>query len=513
MADIVYRANISTQKIPLLSTDGGRSVVVPQQDQSYVRGVTGTEDAPSAIGIPQLYYIENVFPTDGGYQSVGYSRFIAPDPAIAMIEEAYEVRNDIGNAALIGFAPSTGNFYAYIIGFSAWQHITQIPAAVGKRVSVAHASGTSYLYISNVGCYKYNFLTNALDSVTLRGLTPANIIGLVASSGYLIAISSNAIAWSSTTDVTDFVPSLKTGAGGGGIESARGELVCGIDAYAGFIIFSTNNAVSAIYSGNPRYPFNFSEITGSGGLVSEEYTAYSSNSAATFAYTTAGLQSLTFKQATTVFPDVTDFLSGELIEQFSYDTNTLTQSFAGVMKKKMVMVANRYLIISYGSYFSETYTHAIVLDIVLKQYGKLAIPHRDIIEFTIYNQNQYEVPKKSIGIISDFGELNLVDFTFQTPTHRGVLLFGKYQLIRSRYLQLQRVDADNMYPNSSISAAVSLDGKTSGEFTAGYDASLNPSSLSRRYNFRKTGYNASVLIKGTFDLNSLVLTFNPHGAR
>lgn len=77
-----------------------------------------------------------------------------------------------------------------------------------------------------------------------------------------------AIAWSSLIDPTDFTPSLVTGAGGGAVQGAKGDIVCCVSHTIGLVIYTNQNAVAAPTSGNARYPFNFRELVASGGIAS-----------------------------------------------------------------------------------------------------------------------------------------------------------------------------------------------------------------------------------------------------
>lgn len=511
MADITWRANLAARKFPLLSSKQARTVIVRGQDQNYIPQLTDKENIVSDISVPQLYFAENIVPTVQGYQSVGFQQFVAAKPSVGAISKAFVVRNETEDTAVIGFDSVTGTFYSLAYGGSEWVEVDSIAAAVGKQVSVAHVSGTTYIMVEGYNCYKYNFSTGNLDVVTLTGLTIADIICIAGSNGYLLAFSKDAVAWSSTIDPTDFVASLSTGAGGGNIEDSRGSVVTVVKTYSGITVFTTQNAVAGVYSGNPRYPFNFSEVVGSGGLSDPDYVAYYSNSAAVFAYTTSGLQSISARQATPIYPDITDFLSGQVIETFDHATNTITSQNTGVMQKKLTLVADRYLVISYGSDSSPMLTHAIVIDTALNQYGKLRVDHRDVFDFSLYDQTVYETPKKSIGIIGNQGSLNVVDFTFSTPNHNAVAILGKYQYVRSRLLQLQGVEVDNCYSNFSCYDIPSIDGKNFLTPIAGYE--LINDGLFRSYNFHNTALNHSMLFKGTMDLTTLSLTFNIGGAR
>ncbi|MFK5173422.1 hypothetical protein ACI3QN_12985, partial [Propionibacterium freudenreichii] len=83
----------------------------------------------------------------------------------------------------------------------------------------------------------------------------ANILGITAYQGYLIAYDTSTIYWSSTLDIdyttntVDFTPSLATGAGSLTLEGARGPITLAIPATFGIAVYTTSNIVSAVYSG------------------------------------------------------------------------------------------------------------------------------------------------------------------------------------------------------------------------------------------------------------------------
>lgn len=515
MADITYRANLKTTSFPLLSELSGKSVIMKQQDQNYVPNAVPKDSVDTAMGIPQLIYCHNVMPSDSGYQSIGYQQFTSSIPGISgTIASVLKMVSSTGAIVLIANT-TAGELYTLARGAGAWSKIvTGAPTAgtiAGKVMTVAFVSGTTYIYFANVGCYTYNFTTNATASQTLTGLTAANIIGICAVKGYLIAYSADAIAWSSVISATDFTPSLSTGAGGGQVEAAKGTIIVAVPVLGGMVIFTSSNAVSAISSDNPRYPFNFSEIVGAGGLSTTDYVSFDTGTGSVYAYTTSGLQSVSIKQATTVFPEITDFLSGSYVEDFNENTLTLSTSYTlNAIPKRISIIASRYLIISYGL---ATLSHALVYDMVYKQFGKLKTTHADCFEFQLYDQAQYETPRKSIGFIDSSGEVKVVDFDILSANSSGVMILGKFQLVRTRLLQLQGVDFENVRSDKTFNLYnyPSLDGKTMLAAIPGYEKLR--ASNSRLYSFHYTALNHSILAVGHFNAVSMLLNFNAAGAR
>ncbi len=518
MSTVDYRANLSAKQFPLLTEQLGATVIVKGADQSYQPQLSLSESADKDVGIPQVYYAHNMLPSSYGLQSVGYEQFVFPYIVPASFVSVHTVRDGAGNVAHIAI-DSAGLLYKLVLGNNFWVLLTRtqlvpedpVPSIAGKNVTTAYVSGVTYVYFANVGCYVYDFDTGAFNETELTELVPTAIIGIVGNSGYLIAYSSEAIAWSSTLDPTDFTPSLDTGAGGGSAEGAKGAIVAAVSIYGGFILFTTSNALACTYSKNPRFPFDFTEIPGAGGLADPSYAAYDTNSTAVYAYTTSGLQSVTMRSASMIFPEITDYLSGSYFEDFNDTTLEFSISNAPqAIKKRVVVVSNRYVVISYGIL---DLTHAIVIDTAYKQFGRLKIAHTDCFEFGIYAANVYETPKKSMAFLQKDGSVFILNSDENFLAADGTLICGKYQYVRSRLLQLQGVDVESVREDATfrLYTLPSLDGKDLLPAVEGYMFSTG--TRSRSYRFHNTAKNHSILFRGKFNAVSLVLNFNIHGGR
>ncbi len=515
MPDVVYRGNLKAASFPFLSELFGRSVIVKQQDQNYIQPLAAKEVLDSAAGVPQLYYCHNVLPTNEGYKSVGYVEFTAPAfPSTSIFSNVNTIRLGDGRACLMTI-DAVGNIYLMQVGSSLWVAPTvTIPAATvaGRRVTVAYVSGISYIYFANVGCYLYDFDTDSFVSLTLTGLDPTQIKGLVGNSGYLLAYDDETVAWSSTIDPTEFTPSLTTGAGSGSAEGLRGAIVTIEEVYGGLVVFGEDNAVAATYSGNPRYPYNFTAIQGCGGLQSADYTTSDTGSGTLYAYTKSGLQEITLRSAKIAFPEVTDFVSGSLFEDYDEINNilTLTDSSGSTVVKKVAIIGDRYAVISYGI---EVLTHALVFDLALKQWGRLKIDHTECFEFIEYPTTITELPKRNIAFLGSGAAVYVCNTDIGAAESNGVMLLGKFQFVRSRLLQLQGVEFENVNQGDTFTLLdlPSLDGKNFETAVEGYLA--HSVGKLRRYSFHNTALNHTIVAKGAFNAVSFVLTFNVAGGR
>jgi hypothetical protein len=503
MSQIVYGANLSAKSFPFLSENWGKTVIVKGPDNVFNAQVAAREDSDKDVGIPQIYYVHNVLPTDAGFQSVGYSQITSSVPGKTFISQTL-LRDAADNKVYMAIT-SAGE--VYLNSGSSWVYKTTFTGTY-SALTTAYVSGVTYIWIPTVGCYKYDFGTSAFVSVTLTGLDIPTTLGICPSYGYLVAWTKDSIAWSSTIDPTDFVPDLVTGAGGGAVEGIRGAITFCLPHTLGFIIYTTANTVAALFSGNTRFPFNFREIVNSGGVASQEIVSWDSNTGNHYAYTTSGLQLISTSQSQTIYPELTDFISGLRFEDFDETSLVFTTTaLTSVMQKKLTVVADRYLVISYGV---TSLTHALVFDIAQKRWGKLKIPHIDCFEFQLSNPGVYEIPKQSLAFMQVDGTIKVVDFRADNPSAAGAILLGKFQYARSRLLQLDTIEVENVYNTTFACKVLScLDGKQ-GTWSTPYDAST-VGSLSKKYLTKLIALNHSILFTGCFKLDSVVLTFNIHG--
>lgn len=514
MAQIIYRANLSAKVFPFVSEFFGRSVIVAGQDQNFSRQLTSSEDLDKDRGIPQVYYCHNVMPASEGLQSIGYTKPIVDIKA--GFTNIQILRNAQGDEVFFSHTED-GNNYVIPFGQTTWVSINTIPNTVGVAVTNAQINGQSFIYFARVGCYMYDTITNSLIPILLSGLVASDVLGITSSAGYMIAWTANSIAWSSTvphvipTDPIDFIPSLITGAGGGSVEAAKGKITICVPHFLGFIIYTTDNAIAAVYSGNARYPFNLREIVASGGVANQFLISTDSGTGNHYAYTTSGLQLVSISQTQTLFSEITDFIAGSYFEDFNESTLQLeTQTLRAPMKKAINVVSDRYLVISYGV---SSLTHAIVFDLVQKRFGKLKIPHTRCFEFKLLTPEITETPRASIGFLQANGTIQVVDFTYTSLSSRGIMILGKYQYMRSRLLQLDSVCVENVIQAADFNLYVltSVDGKNTITPKEGY--LQNSTGVLREFLFRATGVNHSLLFKGKFFCNSLLLKFNLHGRR
>lgn len=525
MAQVRYRANLSAKDFVYSSQDWGRSVIMKQFDQNFSRQIVSPTDPDKDIGIPQIFYCHNVMPCAQGFQSVGYVNSL---PATGVAGTAWQwlrFENNSGGVSgyfLITLTASTTNtktfnIYTQTPGITLWvlqQTVTISTLAALNRFTCAYVNGLAYLLVPQTQCYSFD--GNTWTAVTLTGLTIGQINGLAASFGYMIAWSSSAVAWSSTLSATDFTPSLITGAGGGSVQGLQGNIITCVHHTFGFIVFSDKNCVAAVYSGNARYPFNFREVIGGGGIVSGvDLTSLDSESGNLYSYTSSGLQIVSVTQAQVVYPELTNFISGSRFEDFNDGTLSFVETDVtpGSFNKQIAVISNRYLVISYSITATSpvTYTHAIVYDIAMKRWGKLKFTHVQAVE-AISNPNVPASARTNLALLDPSGNVQQVDFS-QAATSGGTIFLGRYQHSRDRLITLQQVDVSFTQQSAALptlNVFSTYDGYT---FIPPVAVPALSATNAPQYPCRLTGMNHSLCFQGIFMFRSLMLTYSVNGRR
>lgn len=511
------RSNLSAAQFPFATPWMGRSIILPQYDQNYDRSVVSVTDGDKDKGIPQVFYMHNVLPTAQGFQSIGYSAQInASTSLLPAFDGAFLLRNSVEDRFIyspgVGDAGLKNNVYDPYIGV--WREYASAALVSDPLITTAYINNQTYIFVEKTGCYQYNKATPGMSGVVLTGLTVADIIGITSANGYLIAWSATETFWSSTVDPTDFTPSLSTGAGSGFVNDIKGPISFCLQISGGFIAYTERNAVAANYTGNIRYPFAFKEVVNSGGVTNIQDVTSDTSSAEHYALTTSGLQKIDRQTASSINADLTDFLTANLFEDFDEATCVFTTEYlASPVIHKIAICANRYLVISYGKI---AYTHALVLDTVMKRWGKLRITHVDCFDY--FAPEAFAAPitdqmKGSVGFLKADGSISTINFASGAADSNGAFVIGKFQFLRNSMIELIGFNWECANPNGVFSAWIlpSIDGTNFGTPVA---ASLvaNTGRL-RSYGGRCTGRNVSLAVVGSFNLVSNQIEFLKAGDR
>jgi hypothetical protein len=515
MAHISYRANLSAAIFPLTYNNVGGTVIVPQADNNYDRRVDPAGEQKTA-GIPQAIFLENVLPTEYGYQSVGFEELASISLLTGeYVTFAYLANNNFVAAQIQATTPKWAVNQAN--ADAPWQYgLTGNPNLWNTLdFDTAYVRGYNYGYIPASGYGGAKILEGGLllweHWVQSAPFTGYNGGYLLASHNYLLGITQNTgeVQWSSTTTPTDFTPSLVSGAGSIIPNDFKSPVVALRNTAEGFIMYCGKNAIAATYTGNARYPWKFREIRGAFGYNRNEDIAGAKGAEAHYAIDAQKtLRVITSDSAQQIAPEVSTWLRGQpTIESWNASGYVQVTSLSGAkLRTWLRYIMNRYLFLSYVSsatLSTAEYTHVLVYDTLLQRYGRLKVDHTFVWD---YDGEVYFLTRTGITKRMSF------DLSDSAATHDSTLVLGKFQYVRSRHLDLHNVRTEHG-PDSNYTVGVisSLDGATAGTYQA-----LTASTLGagiNEYDCRLTGMNHQIVIRGKFDLNTLALTFSPGAGR
>ena len=515
MAQINTRVNTQTSLWPLLSQLQGSTLIDSRGDQTFIPNVNPSDQAgPVDRGNPQIYYCHNVMPSTYGLQSINFKQVYPGDPSNKFQKIKLVVRSSDGARTYIALDWELSRTVKMLMPDGSWLPPGNAPTNLEffNQVSIATINGVSYICIAYRGVFTYDRATNVLVPVTLNGLDATAMIGICGANGYLVAYSTTGVNWSATNDPLDFEPSQVTGAGGGSLQEARGPIVWMQETSYGAVIYTEANAVSMTYTGNNTLPFNFKDISGSGGISDGDMVSQESTGTQ-YAYTTNGMQTIFHTGAKTVLAYVTDFLGGKIFEDFNETTNQLEIStISSPLRKKITLINDRYLVVSYGLYQAAQFTHALILDTAQTRMGKVKIKHNAAFELKILDPEVGDTPRESIAFMDETGKVSVIDFNIMNNTGLGVMILGKYQYVRSSDLECQTIDVENAQANMTMEVGLySIRQKAIGPMYPSY--LLADDGIARTYSFPSAPVAKSfaLLFKGSFNLISLALHVNIHG--
>jgi len=542
MTQIYYRANLTDAQFPLVSTFQGKTVIQQGIDQNYDPAPLGsTEDRDK--GIPEALYMHNVLPSKYGYKSIAYDSVIDPVTGSTGFKRIFPVKDFAGNRGHIAITDS--RTYLITSANPVWKDVTPAGQPSYADVTVADATGSSFICYSKFNIFTIDLVLGTLSIAALTWDSPttnASIVGIASSNNYLLAHDGATLYWSSALNVLDFKASQITGAGNGTPTAMVGAIIALAKVGIGFAIYCQGNIVVATFSGNVQYPWIFKEAPNGAGISGVYSISLTGDEGSNYAWTTAGLLKVTLAGCTSVHPEVTDFLSGRLIDDFDPVTNTFTiTKLTSEPSIKVAYIASRYLCISYGQ---SGLNYAIIYDAALKRWGKIKLDHVQIFDlsFGIKNSdivtisdfgtltyadfglatyadwvppspNQAAEAKHSLAFLQADGTIKLANFDYQNYNADAVLLMGKYQVFRANTLAVQGFTVETIESGNndfSVGVLTSLDGKNFQPAITPYEVI---SDNIREYYCMTIGQNHAIKFNGSFHIVGLVVIFTKNGNR
>ena len=559
-----FKISLNNARFPFISEKAQRAVFYPALDSAprTPRQFMGEIESID-YNLAQVIYGENIMPSAQGIKSVGFSSIISPT-VNDDFDTVFALRDEDENTVL--FSPGKGKNYIYDESAQQWTStpiasifpaLTLCPTCdpTTSEITYAYVDGKTFVCYArlksttndDMSILFWNPVTGALEPagalIANLPFAAGEIDGISSSNGYLLVYSGIEIAYAPFNGTAfDFIPYANgafTGAGRQIAEDIKGNIRAVISVPGGFIMFTDKNAVAANYHAQSiAAPWVFREVPACGGLESYQQASVEGTLGRIFAYTTAGMQSISLNSAESVWPDAADFIAGRKIERFRYALNEL---YSGQLTLdlfvKVANVGNRYIVISYGSY-PGVFSYALVWDLALERWGKIRFRHRDAFYYAYgaeakgltyaalgdipYSDplglsysgtvvgNAFVSAQHGIAFLTENGEVVLADWSdgVRTTEDEGVAIIGRVQLTRARNVQFNRAEIEGL-KSGEVLLQPSYDGHN-------LEAAVPLITITDTPNYKIVGglvdgKNFNILIKGTFDLSTIILESAPSG--
>jgi hypothetical protein len=409
---------------------------------------------------------------------------------------------------------------------------------------------TTYLeyFATDASILYWNPTTKALEPagalIAALPFAAGTIDGISSSNGYLIVYSDISVAWAAFNgtafDFTIYANGEFTGSGSQIPEDVQGNIKACIGLPGGFVMFTAKNAIAATYHAQSiAAPWVFREIAGSGGIESYEQATVEGSLGALIAYTTTGLQKVSLNSSEEAYPDVSDFITDRYIERYSFGTQELRQASTTLdMFVKITNIANRYLVVSYGT-FPRVFSFALVYDMTLQRWGKLRIVHRDCFYYnygaitgdltysmlgdvpydspdlttydsTTQQSNAIVAAQHGMAFLKADGSVSLADWSslIRDTEDEAVAIIGRIQLTRASNAQFNRAEIEGL-TSGRVYLQPSYNGRT-------LEAAIQLTDIETAPNYRIVGdmidcKNFNLVVEGTFDLSTMILEATTSG--
>lgn len=464
---------------------------------------------------PHVTYMENVMPIAEGLISVGYQQVVSLSQTLTNTTRVIELRDAAGLRKYMLHA-NNSLYLCDAKTLGTWELLTLPPELAGLAgdtfISYAYVEGATYLYASKLGAFKVNLATKAVTMVTFIALDATKILGIVATSGYLLAFSDAALYWGKVDNFLDFTPDIEAGSDSQIPSDLKGSIIAVYPLPQGGIIYTDKNAVGFGATSNLRNPWIFREVPGSSGISSPEEVAYDDNMADHIVWSTSGLSQLNRLEHRLVHPEATDFLAGRVIDgPLGADFLPAEILASSSLQVRTSIVGSRYLVLSYGT--SIPFSFALVYDQSLRRWGKLNIAHSDVFELSSPTA-QTGTASRNIAFVQPTGRVVMANWDESYPEREGAILLGPMQVVRERTTCFYGASLIGGLYHSTIKVGCfpSYDGRTKEPITWAYESPYG-ASLVREYLLLKEAVNVTLLVKGTFKLTDMEVTLDGGGTR
>jgi hypothetical protein len=322
---------------------------------------------------------------------------------------------------------------------------------------------------------------------------------IAVSQGQLITADAYNVYWSSLSNYLDFKPSVTTGAGSGTPTGIQGRIVSVASIMNGIVVYSTANIINGRATGNSLYPYQFTESNISSGISHPDDISLGQQHNVN---TSEGVASITLVGGSGINAELTEFITSKIFEYWDWSKSKIvTERLISSVDIRMKSIQDRYLVVSYKRKSDRYYTYAIVYDITLKKFGKIAYPHLDIATFNfdtegslkpitdfkdVYNtggsyhnyssfppyqyasaRNGSETPNarnnRIIALLGAAGELCVISPSYNTISFNSLIVLGKFQASKSTTATMQELVLDGVTSSTKVMIAGSYSGNAASD--------------------------------------------------
>lgn len=487
---------------------------------------------------PQVFYLQNCLPMSRGYTSVHYARVISDSSYPIYMDKILQLRNDLGEVALL--SPAQGQNLVYTAVTGEWR-TNAFPSPATGAVSIAYLKGKTYLCYAGLGLYSYDFGAQELVEETVTGgISFTDIIGVTAAGSYLILYTKTYFVYSSPLDPLDFTPAL--GAGGQSkILANRGIITTILPISNGVIVHTTVNSIAAQLSGNVNFPFTFREIPNSAGVEDSEHVTYDSTNDVHIALTTSGLMQISVQRAQLILPELSELIANKRYPVVATEPTTAKTDNLSV---KISSIGTRYVVVSLKATVKIEFDMAYVYDAALNRWGTINIPHIDLFEYRapeftrlftydeltstydtytqVYDALGEKITSQAakfgatfgcvgklggvyVALAADYADVQLLESPSAAATPR--IVFGKFRVVRRQGAMVHHLDINNIYDGIVAVYGHDLGGRMVKTKELVQSSRSNTTFLGRLH-----GSSVSFGISGRFSLSHVTLTCEPQAS-
>lgn len=335
-------------------------------------------------------WIENLWPLAQDQQAAIVAEYGR------MLDLPQQVVDQFGTNIIQAFevvAPNSGSSTVVITPTEVWSYtingwVNLLTYPIAAQTSVVGLKGETYIHAFGQQLRKFKTPTETitpfseLEDVVLTGVDETLFISMCAAISYLIATDGKSVYWCAPLDPTYWAPDGigdEFGAGATNILTVRGEIRFVRQNVDGFFVFTDTNIINATYTGDPENPWQFTEVQNSSGTFEHRAVTGDTNLGSVFAWCDNGFAAISNSTANYMFPELTEFLSGSILEEFNTTLNTITSALNAVVDMQVSFIGGRYLCISYGP-LQQIRTHIVMFDSLLGLWTRLALEHVCVLE-------------------------------------------------------------------------------------------------------------------------------------